>query len=147
MVDQATIDRLRAAAHAAGSVACYPRYSGFRVTAAVLTATDDVYGGANVEVVNYSLTKHAEETAALAAIAAGALQHGDAWLRAVYVHTAAPCGSCRQFLWEFAVHDAVVVIDRRDGQVTQQRLAELLPDPFDPSELPDRRIKGTSEDS
>jgi len=124
--------------------ACYPRYSGFAVLAAVERIDGATYGGANVEVVNYTLTKHAEEAAAMAAIADGALELGDKWLSAVYTVDYPPCGSCRQFLWEWATPDATCFVEKIEdgGETTLQvfRLAELLPEPFDPSLLPDRRL-------
>jgi cytidine deaminase len=134
------IARLRDAASMAGS-ACYPRYSGLVVLAAVERIDGKVYGGANVEVVNFSLSKHAEEAATLAAIADGALQLGDHWLAAVYTLGSPPCGSCRQFLWEWASPDARCFIDGSstgDG-IQDLALTDLLPEPFDPSMLPDRR--------
>jgi cytidine deaminase len=110
------------------------------VVAAVETTSGKVFGGANVEVVNYSLTKHAEEAAVMAAIAAGAPLDGGPWLRTVYVVRAAPCGSCRQFLWEFAIPDAVLVVDDPYGTPSWTRyLRELLPLPFSPDVLRDMR--------
>lgn len=109
--------------------------------AAVERIDDKVYGGANVEIVNFSLTKHAEETATLAAIADGALELGDKWLAAVYTIGVPPCGSCRQFLWEWAAPDATCFIDnsKSGAGVEEMSLASLFPKPFDPSLLPDRR--------
>lgn len=133
-----SLERLRQAARDAAG-ACYPRYSGFEVLAAVERVDGRVYGGANVEVVNFSLTKHAEETAALAAIADGALRLGDRWLSAIYTFGAPPCGSCRQFLWEWAAPEARCFIEDRSGGVREVTLASLLPEPFDPTVLPDRR--------
>jgi cytidine deaminase len=118
------------------------------VVAAVETLAGKVFGGANVEVANYSLTKHAEEAAVMAAIAAGAPLDGGPWLRTVYVLGGAPCGSCRQFLWEFAIPDAIVVIDAAYGHVKRTAyLRELLPEPFGPADLnvdlrPGTRPKG-----
>jgi cytidine deaminase len=110
------------------------------VVAAVETTAGKVHGGANVEVVNYSLTKHAEEAAVMAAIAAGAPLEGGPWLRTIYVVGAAPCGSCRQFLWEFAIPDAVVVVDDPYGHVKWTRyLRDMLPLPFNPDVLTDMR--------
>jgi cytidine deaminase len=110
------------------------------VVAAVETIAGKVFGGANVEIVNYSLTKHAEEAAVMAAIAAGAPLDGGPWLRTVYVVGAAPCGSCRQFLWEFAIPNAVVVVDKPFGRRKWiGHLADMLPLPFSPRELKDRR--------
>jgi cytidine deaminase len=138
-IDPTLLARLRASAKESLS-RCYPRYSGFMVVAAVETTAGDVFGGANVEIVNYSLTKHAEEAAVMAAIAAGAPLEGGPWLRTVYVVGAAPCGSCRQFLWEFAISDAVVVVDEAFGRMKWTgHLSEMLPLPFSPSELKDMR--------
>jgi cytidine deaminase len=140
---QIQIEALAEAAEHA-QAACYPRYSGYPVLAAVQRVDGKVYGGANIEIVNYSLTKHAEEAAVMAAIADGALRLGDNWLAAVYTRGGPPCGSCRQFLWEWAAPDAVCLIEadqaEPSGALTEIPLAELLPKPFDPSRLPDRRI-------
>ena len=138
-IDPTLLARLRASAKEALS-RCYPRYSGFMVVAAVETTAGKVFGGANVEIVNYSLTKHAEEAAVMAAIAAGAPLDGGPWLRTVYVVGAPPCGSCRQFLWEFAISDSVVVVDEPFGLVKWTgHLSEMLPLPFSPGELKDMR--------
>ncbi len=138
----AQLAALRKAAEDAAA-ACYPRYSGFGVLAAVERIDGKVYGGANIEVVNLSLTKHAEEAAAMAAIADGSLMLSDKWLAAIYTRGAPPCGSCRQFLWEWAAPDAVCLIEEGNEQdgtgVKEFRLADLLPVPFEPSFLPDRR--------
>ncbi len=125
----------------------YARYSNFMVLAAAET-TQGVFGGSNVENVNYTLTKHAEEVAILAAILAGAGPAG-AWIKTLYVTSASPCGSCRQFTAEFAQPQTVVLIDRigqeevreaslpdlDDGSVEAWRLGDLLPAAFEPGEL------------
>lgn len=137
---QTRLARLREAALGARR-ACYPRYSGFEVLAAVELIDGRVYGGANVEIVNYTLTKHAEEAAALAAIADGALDLGDRWLTAIYTQGAPPCGSCRQFLSEWATPGALsfVELPGRQDDVRPKRLSALYPEPFEPTALPDRR--------
>ncbi|HEX3803207.1 MAG TPA: cytidine deaminase [Solirubrobacteraceae bacterium] len=135
LIDANTLSKLRDAAKAA-LPRCYPRYSGFVVLAAVKTASGDIYGGANVEVANLSLTKHAEEAAVMAAITDGAPLDGGPWLEALYVIGGAPCGSCRQFLWEFATEDAVVVIDDTFGHVKSSLfLRDLLPEAFGPADM------------
>jgi len=125
----------------------YAPYSGFMVLAAVETS-EGIFGGSNVENVNYSLTKHAEEMAALAAILAGAGPEG-AWIRTLYVTSASPCGSCRQFIAEFAQPQTVVLIDRikqdqvrsasltdlSDTSIEAWRLGDLLPAAFEPGDL------------
>ena len=48
--------------------------------------------------------------------------------------TATPCGSCRQFLLEFATDDCVVYIDDGGGDVATHRFADLLPVAFGPEQ-------------
>jgi cytidine deaminase len=143
------VDDLRATALAGRELGWRP-YSKFPVGAAVLTIDNKIYGGAgNVECANYTLTKHAEETAVLAAIADRALlgSQGGAgarknrrFIRAVYLATTGgekitPCGSCRQFMWEFADHEAVVIIELPGGGEETVPLVELMLKPFGPETL------------
>jgi len=116
-VTPAKLSELRAAAQAARRVN-YAPYSDFVVLAAVETSDGGIFGGSNVENVNYSLTKHAEELAVLAAMLAGAGPGGH-WVKTLYVTSASPCGSCRQFVAEFGNADTVVLIDRIDQETTR----------------------------
>jgi cytidine deaminase len=52
-----------------------------------------------------------------------------ACIEAVYT-TATPCGSCRQFLLEFATEDCVVHIDDGSANAGTCRLSDLLPRSF-----------------
>jgi cytidine deaminase len=145
-VTAARLAELRAAAQSARP-ANYVRYSGFTVLAAVETA-EGTFGGTNVENVNYSLTKHAEEVAVLAAMLAGAGPSGS-WIKTLYVTGASPCGSCRQFVAEFGQPETIVLIDRieqseiksatleslGEGSVEAWHLGELLPATFRPEEI------------
>lgn len=122
----------------------YARYSGLLVVAAVETVEGDVFGGTNVEVANYTLTKHAEEMAIVRALATRSLRRPDPqrerWLRTLYVCGAAPCGSCRQFAWEWAAPDARCVIDLpSEGRHRVVPLRQLLPDAFDRADVRQRR--------
>lgn len=133
------IEALRAVAGAARQMNWAP-YSNFVVLAAVETADGRVYGGSNVENANYTLTKHAEECAALAALADGALARlGREWLTAIYVEAAAdsgPCGGCRQFLNEFAAPNAVwVKHNTLTGEIATRPFRDLLPFDFGPRHL------------
>jgi cytidine deaminase len=150
-ITSAKLAALRAAAGAARSIN-YSPYSRFVVLAAVETVGGKVFGGSNVENVNYSLTKHAEELAVLAALHAGAGPDG-AWVKTLYVTSASPCGSCRQFVAEFGSADTVVLIDRIDQEATRSAdlsdlddagieawtLGGLLPAAFAPSDIDDAR--------
>jgi cytidine deaminase len=99
-----------------------------------------MYSGSNVEAANYSLTKHAEEAAILAAIAAED-DLGRGWLRALYVAGLAPCGSCRQFATEFATADALNRL-KGGGSPEVSNLADLLPGALRPEEVSRRRFFG-----
>jgi cytidine deaminase len=112
----------------------YARYSGVLVVAAVETVDGRYFGGTNVEVANYTLTKHAEEMAILAALGARPMRKpstGDRWLKTLYVCGVAPCGSCRQFAAEWATPQARCVIDLpgEDDYIIEE-LRRLLPVPF-----------------
>jgi homotetrameric cytidine deaminase len=145
-ISPAQLAELRAAAQGARTTN-YSRYSDFMVLAAVETS-QGLFGGSNVENVNYTLTKHAEEVAILAAILAGAGPQG-AWIETLYVTSASPCGSCRQFTAEFARPQTVVLIDRidqgdvrsaslpdlSDDSVEAWLLGDLLPAAFEPSDI------------
>lgn len=118
----------------------YARYSGLLVVAAVETTDGEIFGGTNIEVANYALTKHAEEMAIIRALATRSLRvpHPDAdkWLKTLYVCGAAPCGSCRQFAWEWATPGARCVIDLpSEGRCHVAPLSKLLPTPFDAADL------------
>jgi cytidine deaminase len=110
VIDRGRLERLRDCADEARGMH-YAPYSKFLVLAAVETVDGRIYAGANVEAVNYSLTKHAEEVAILTAMRAGASPRRK-WLKTLYVAGAAPCGSCRQFALEFARADAICVFER-----------------------------------
>jgi cytidine deaminase len=125
----------------------YSPYSNFMVLAAVETS-EGIFTGSNVENVNYTLTKHAEEVAVLAAIHSGAGPEGK-WIKTLYVTSASPCGSCRQFTAEFAQPQTVILIDRigqeevrhaslpdlSDASIEAWRLGDLLPAAFEAGEI------------
>lgn len=110
-IDPERLARLRASAEAARSTH-YAPYSGVLVLAAAETASGALGGGSNVENANYTLTKHAEELAVLDALRADPDPPSSGSLTALYVAGPPPCGSCRQFVAEFAAEDGVWIIER-----------------------------------
>ena len=102
--------------------------SGFAVGAVAVGASGAVYPGANLEFAGLALSAsvHAEQSAVM-----NAWLHGEEGLVSLTV-TAAPCGYCRQFLWELAGAGLLRVHVGADPPVT---LDTLLPRAFGPAEL------------
>ena len=130
--------QLRALESAAKQAArrAYAPYSKFHVGAAILTATGRVYTGCNVENASYGLCNCSERTAIFNAVAAGETKLR---LRCVVVYTptptaTAPCGACRQVIYEFGPETRVISICRsRERQ--DHTIGELLPGAFGPDNL------------
>jgi cytidine deaminase len=122
-------ERLLRAARKAMKNAHAP-YSNFRVGAAVLTASGEVFSGCNVENASYGMTNCAERTAIFSAVAKlGSKME----IRAVAVANAkgvpcAPCGACRQVIFEFGP-DAIIFFEGARGP-KQAHITELLPEGF-----------------
>jgi cytidine deaminase len=108
----------------------YAPYSKFKVGAAVLTETGDVFQGCNVENASYGLANCAERTAIFAAVAR--LGPGMRIRTVVVVNSAgmpcAPCGACRQVIFEFGPK-ARVVFQGQNG-FEEAAISELLPAGF-----------------
>jgi cytidine deaminase len=108
--------------------------SGFKVGAALRTKTGEVVTGCNVENASYGLTMCAERVAVFKAVSER-IRGFDAI--AVVVDSrklAAPCGPCRQILWEFC-GDIWVRMENLKGRGVTRRMSELLPMAFDRSNL------------
>ena len=105
-------------------------YSKFRVGAAILLSNGKIFSGCNVENASYGLTNCAERAAIFSAVA----QLGPRIeIRAVSVAAkpgapCAPCGACRQVIYEFGP-DATVFFHSAHGP-KQAHITELLPEGF-----------------
>ena len=122
-------DALVDAARAARDRAIAP-YSGFRVGAALLTASGEIVMGCNIENATYGLTTCAERVALLKALSDG---HREFTRIAVVADTDAPtppCGPCRQLLWEYCGDIPVIMANLTSVTATLQ-MKDLLPLPFD----------------
>ena len=107
----------------------YAPFSGFRVGAAILTTTGEIFTGVNVENSSYGATICAERVACAKAISEG-LRNFEAIAVATYSgDQAAPCGMCRQFLFEFAPN-LKIIIGRDEENIEVTSLDELLPKGF-----------------
>ncbi|MEM7144612.1 MAG: cytidine deaminase [Verrucomicrobiota bacterium] len=111
----------------------YAPYSNFKVGAALLTETGEIFTGCNVENASYGLSMCAERTAVFKAVAEG--QRSFKAIAISLTSDGSPCGACRQVLHEFAPN-LLILIGDDSGQLTSQTtLDALLPNPFGPNNL------------
>ena len=112
----------------------YAPYSGFRVGAAVVTASG-TYTGCNVENAAYPTTMCAERNALAAAVAAEGpdLRVERLVVVAVGAQSCAPCGACRQVIAELAPRATVRYL--RDGAFVERPGGDLLPDGFSSGDM------------
>jgi len=111
-------------------------YSNFKVGAALLTKSGEVFTGANVESASYGLTCCAERVALFHALTAGAKRFVGAAIVARVARGPMPCGACRQLLAEYAPAATIWVADSRALRTIREfSVHELLPEAF--VEVPD----------
>ncbi len=108
----------------------YAPYSKFRVGCALLTESGNTYAGCNVENASYGLTICAERAAICAAVAAEGERMRIAALAVLNSEnvTCAPCGACRQVIFEFGPR-ALVLYQGKHG-VEEALTCDLLPAGF-----------------
>jgi cytidine deaminase len=117
---------------AAAAERAHAPYSRFRVGAAVLASSGEIYRGANVENASFGLGTCAERVALASARLGGETTITDLAIACIDVAADAPleakmpCGACRQWLRELAP-DARVHIA---GETKSFSVAELLPHSF-----------------
>jgi cytidine deaminase len=109
-------------------------YSHFAVGAALETDDGFVILGSNVENASYGLSMCAERVALFTAISEGRRNFSRIAIVADTHEPTAPCGACRQVLWEFA-RDIEVILGNLERETARYRLLELLPHPFDARSL------------
>ena len=116
----------------------YAPYSHYRVGAALLADDGEVFTGCNVENASYGLTNCAERTALFKAVSEGKRDFRKIAISLKGV--GAPCGACRQALYEFAP-DLVVLLGNVEGKLVDQiKLKKLLPIAFGPKQLKDEEV-------
>ena len=118
----------------------YAPYSGVFVAAAVLDDNGEIHIGVNVENASYGLTICAERNAI-----ANAVSNGMKKIAAILIVSnkgaIAPCGACRQVIWEFVDNDAPVFLADCDGIKKKTTIAGLLPEAFDKSDLKGKKCE------
>lgn len=105
-------------------------YSNFRVGAALRTTTGAIFAGCNVENASYGMTNCAERTAIFSAVAqlGSIMEIAEIAVVCEQDVPCAPCGACRQVIYEFGPN-ALVHFQGKDGWKSLQ-ITELLPEGF-----------------
>lgn len=129
MLTDPQLTPLFVAATAARNKAHAP-YSGFKVGAAVQSLDGMIYSGCNVENASYGLTICAERVAIAKAVSEGARKFSRVAIVADTEDPTAPCGACRQVLWELCGNVEVYLVNLKKQMVCYM-LGDLLPLAFD----------------
>jgi len=109
-------------------------YSKFKVGAALVTKSGEVYSGHNIESPSYSLTICAERVALYKALSEGAREFKEIVITSSSDDFCYPCGACRQSLMDFAPNLKVTLLNKQ-GQSRSMKIEKLLPNAFTHSTL------------
>lgn len=107
----------------------YAPYSKFRVGAAILTTSGNIYSGCNVENASYPCGTCAEAGAISAMIAGGDQQIAEILIIA-NTGRILPCGNCLQKIAEFATPKTLIHSADLNGNSETYTLKQLLPHNF-----------------
>lgn len=118
----------------------YTPYSHFQVGAALLSKSGKVYTGCNIENASYTPTNCAERTALFKAVSEGEREFSAIAIVGskegeVNRIITAPCGVCRQALYEFSGPELKVILAKSEQDYVETTLGELLPYGFGPANL------------
>lgn len=107
----------------------YSPYSGFKVAAALITKSGNVYTGANIENSSYSATVCAERVALFKAISNGEREFEAIAIVCEKGDFCYPCGVCRQVMSEFCDESFRIILEG-NNIIKSHTLEELLPHSF-----------------
>jgi cytidine deaminase len=115
-------------------------YSHFTVGAALRAKNGTVYTGCNIENAAFTPTSCAERTALYKAVSEGVTEFSDIAIvgaRAGETNklVTAPCGVCRQALYEFSGPELNVILAKTTEDFLEISLGELLPLGFGPQNV------------
>ncbi len=113
----------------------YAPYSKYHVGACIETSNGNLFSGCNVENASYGLTTCAESSAISVMLAAGEKNIQQVAVMVNGPDIAAPCGACRQRLYEFATPDTLIHVGNLAGARATYKMSELLPHAFGPKNL------------
>lgn len=109
----------------------YSPYSKFRVGAALLTDTREIFTGANIENISYGAGICAERVAFSKAVSEGYNDFAAIAIASDSDDFIYPCGICRQFMAEFVSKQFIVICSKRNGEYKELTIDGLLPNAFE----------------
>ncbi len=118
----------------------YSPYSNYRVGAALLTESGEVFTGCNIENAAYTPAICAERTAFFKAVSEGCREFSAIAIAGSPAGEMSqlswPCGVCRQVMMEFCDPERfLVIVAISEENYRARRLKELLPEGFGPANL------------
>ena len=113
----------------------YAPYSNFFVGACIETPSGKIFSGSNVENASYGLSVCAESNAIAAMVAEGERQINQIVIVVSGPGVSAPCGACRQRLFEFSSPGTLIHLCDLSGEHKTHTMSELLPHAFGPQDL------------
>lgn len=105
----------------------YCPYSKFHVGSSVLTSSDQIFVGFNIENASYPASICAERTALSNAIVAGNMKFKAIMLITDSTKCSSPCGVCRQFISEFGLETLILMLNKKADKVILTDIRSLLP--------------------
>lgn len=116
----------------------YSPYSNYRVGAALLTESGEVFTGCNIENAAYTPAVCAERTAFFKAVSEGCREFSAIAIAGSPAGEMSqlswPCGVCRQVMMEFCDPERfLVIVAISEENYRARRLKELLPEGFGPA--------------
>src|SRR5690625_2905800 len=113
----------------------YTPYSKFKVGAALLAESGEIYTGCNIENAAYPVSCCAERVAIFKAISFGERKFKQMAVAADTDRPVSPCGSCRQVMAEFFSKDMPIYLTNLQEETLHTNIAELLPASFQSTDL------------
>lgn len=113
----------------------YVPYSKFRVGAALLTESGEIYTGCNIENAAYPVSCCAERVAIFKAISNGEKAFTEMAVAADTKRPVPPCGSCRQVMSEFFNKSMPVHLSNIHNDIKTVTMEALLPFSFEQADM------------
>ena len=108
----------------------YAPYSNFKVGAALLSISGEVFSGCNIENGSYSLTCCAERVAIFKAVSSGVVDFKTLLVTSDTSKPISPCGACRQVMSEFFDESVLIILTNSKQEKIELSIKDLLPYSF-----------------